>query len=137
MIRFVDLTDDYWADPDEDTPICAFLSTSDNCFLRNTCGSHTFSDKEEIEEHPLAERLIGLLPDGFFDKKRLTQYSGTSSSRGGVSIGLVARPRSALERQFQKHSHGLGRVRVPYGCWTTMRKSSDHHHHHHHHHHHI
>ncbi len=67
MIRFVDLTEAYWSDPEEGKSVCAFLSTNDDCFLKNICNSHTFFDLEEIEEHPYADRLIGLLPKGFFE----------------------------------------------------------------------
>jgi hypothetical protein len=70
MIRFVDLTDDYWTDPEEGKPVCAFLSTTSDCFLENACGSHTFDSMEEIEEHPNADRFIGLMPEGFFDEEK-------------------------------------------------------------------
>ncbi len=65
MIRFVDLTDT------GETPACAFLSTTSNTFLTNGDTEQTFSSREEIEEHPDADRLLGLTPEGFFSENCL------------------------------------------------------------------
>ena len=67
MIRFVDLSEDYWTD-DEGKPICAFLSTTSDIFLTNGDLEQTFSSLKEIEEHPDADRLVGLVPKGFFER---------------------------------------------------------------------
>lgn len=75
MIRFVDLTEAYWTDPSEGTPVCAFLSTTTDRFLENGDGFHIFDSLKEVEEHPDADRLIGLLPLGFFERTNgLTKY---------------------------------------------------------------
>ena len=68
MIRFVDLSEVYWTDPECGYPLCAFLSTSSDRFLDNLDGEHLFRSLEEIGEHPQKERLLGLLPAGFFEK---------------------------------------------------------------------
>lgn len=69
MLRFIDLSKEYWTDPMYGSPICAFLSTSDDRFLQSLNGTHTFSSLEEIREHPQASRMEGLMPMGFFDKE--------------------------------------------------------------------
>jgi hypothetical protein len=63
MIRFVDLTD-----PGVGAPICAFLGTVDNKFMETPKGNHTFSTMKEIEETPFGDRLLGLVPEGFFER---------------------------------------------------------------------
>lgn len=72
MIRFVDLTEAYWTHPAEGHPICAFLSTVNDRFIEDVCGEHTFDRLEDIAEHELGERLVGLVPDGFFTTKGQT-----------------------------------------------------------------
>lgn len=67
MIRFIDLTEEYWTDPDVGFPVCAFLSTNTDCFLQTSEGHHTFHE-DEIAEHPQSERLLALVPEGFFDE---------------------------------------------------------------------
>lgn len=72
MIRFVDLTGEYWTHPDHSSPICAFLSTSDDRFYLALDGGATFSSMEEITElgnHDFARRMAALVPDGFFEGK--------------------------------------------------------------------
>lgn len=71
MIRFVDLTSSYWLEENdpENKPICAFVSTVDNCFVTNSDGQQTFSDMEDldlIENVKLRERCGRLIPLDFF-----------------------------------------------------------------------
>ena len=68
MIRFIDLSEEYWTDPEENgAPICAFLSTSDGRFLTAEDGQQTFSSFEDVLDHPQAARLVHLLPFNFFN----------------------------------------------------------------------
>ena len=67
MIRFIDLSEEYWTDPDFGSPCCAFLCTVSDTFLQ-TNGSQVFIEMVEVEEHPQAERLKRLMPDGFFEE---------------------------------------------------------------------
>ena len=71
MMRFVDLTEIYWTDPEEETPVCAFLSTTSDTFLSNRDGSDIFSTLAGIEDHLLANRLLGLVPKGFFERESM------------------------------------------------------------------
>jgi hypothetical protein len=66
MLRFIDLTKDYWTHPDFSSPMCAFLSTIDDKFLHNEVGEQTFLDEAEITEHEEGERMLALVPEGFF-----------------------------------------------------------------------
>jgi hypothetical protein len=71
MIRFVDITDAYWTDAVPEPKrqrLAAFVSTSDDTFLRAGSGAHIFHDLEEIAEHNLGHRMLALVPDGFFDR---------------------------------------------------------------------
>ncbi len=61
MIRFVDLTDT------GETPACALLNNSTDRFVSIESGDIFFS-LEEVEEHPDADRLLGLMPRGFFEQ---------------------------------------------------------------------
>ena len=74
MLRFIDVTDEYWTDPSCGHPICCFLSTSDDRFLTNESGGQTFSDAEEIAEHVQGERMLGLMPPGFFSRNLEEEY---------------------------------------------------------------
>lgn len=72
MLRFVDLSGAYWTEPLCGTPLCAFLWTSDDTFVKHYDSKcQTFSSIEDIRESindpKLAERMIGLLPPGFFE----------------------------------------------------------------------
>jgi hypothetical protein len=70
MIRFIDLTKDYWTYPDDGVPICAFLRTNDDRFIETINGEHTFGSQEEVNEHPESHRLRGLMPDNFFTQPK-------------------------------------------------------------------
>lgn len=78
-MRFVDLSFDYFAlDPADDpdyvistddfSPICAFIDTIVDRFVMVE-GQHTFCCVEDFEPlgYGLKERLLGLVPEGFFD----------------------------------------------------------------------
>jgi hypothetical protein len=67
MIRFVNLTEAYWTDVTEGSPVCAFLSTTTDCFLESNHGDFVFASLEDVKEHPRAKRLLGLMPEGFFN----------------------------------------------------------------------
>jgi hypothetical protein len=75
MLRFIDLSNDYWTDPECGGPVCAFLSTTDDKFLLSVDGGHTFSYEDEILEHIEGPRMLGLVPNGFFDVQYVTQMS--------------------------------------------------------------
>lgn len=75
MIRFVDLTEAYWTDPEFGHPVCAFLSTNNDKFLKTDMNCHTFSDIYDINSHPEAERLFRLMPRGFFERIKVTEIS--------------------------------------------------------------
>ena len=68
MLRFIDLSNDYWTDLECGFPICAFLSTRDDKFLLSVDGCHTFSCKDDILEHAQGPRMLGLVPNGFFTR---------------------------------------------------------------------
>ena len=68
MIRFIDLTADYWTDDVDNDPCCAFLSTNTDTFFLNADGCHVFHDLDAFEGIPDRERLLAMLPDGFFDE---------------------------------------------------------------------
>jgi hypothetical protein len=72
MIRFIDLTNAYWTDPECGHPICAFLNTSSNRFYVNDGGEMTFSSLEEISyidvDWETKKRMMSLIPEGFFNK---------------------------------------------------------------------
>ena len=79
MLRFIDLSNDYWTDPECGGPICAFLSTHHDHFLSVGC-CHTFSCKDDILDHPQGLRMLGLVPDGFFDAPFTTQMTPQESN---------------------------------------------------------
>lgn len=69
MLRFVDLTEAYWTEPEDGRPCCAFLNTVTDSFVTNDFGCHVFNDMQDldgIENAGHRERCIALLPDGFF-----------------------------------------------------------------------
>ena len=43
--------------------MCGFISTSDDKFVLSLDGAHTF---DEIEEHPMGERMKAIVPRDFF-----------------------------------------------------------------------
>lgn len=69
MIRFVDLSDAYWAGDEinmRESPCCAFLNTVTDRFLENQMG-HVFTGPEDLDDLPdLKARLEGLMPPGFW-----------------------------------------------------------------------
>ncbi len=67
MIRVIDLATDYWTDDVNNDPCCAFLSTNTDTFFLNADGCHVFHDLGAFEGIPDRERLLAMLPDGFFD----------------------------------------------------------------------
>lgn len=69
MKRFIDLTEDYWTDPESGHPCCAFLCTCTDSFMINPWydGSHVFDTMASILEHSDGKRMAGLVPSGFFD----------------------------------------------------------------------
>lgn len=69
MIRFIDLSEDYWTDPEFGSPCCAFLDTVNDCFLSNDLNNHIFFDQTEVDQHSCADRFKALMPEGFFDAK--------------------------------------------------------------------
>jgi hypothetical protein len=68
MLRFVDISIDYWIDDvdAEESPMAAFLDTITDTFLTNDMGSHTFITQSDVDNHPQAARLTVLLPPNFF-----------------------------------------------------------------------
>ena len=88
MIRFIDLSDDYWTywtDSDSGHPVCAFLSTRTNRFLWAGTDRQVFSSLDEIREHPSSERMMALVPEGFFEQVR------GSSSRLALEVDRAKR----------------------------------------------
>lgn len=69
MIRFIDLSDAFWTEPTCGTPICAFLSTVTGKFFTHGDGQHTFSCLDDFDDMPEKDRLLGLLPEGFFSSE--------------------------------------------------------------------
>jgi hypothetical protein len=106
MIRFVNLTD-----PEEGSPICAFLSTDIDEFMRTPTGGHTFSTVEEIGEMPFGDRMIGLVPEGFFDEKPRTM---TIEEYNEACHKEHALRNPGKERQWRFHWCG-GKVEVGLG----------------------
>lgn len=69
MIRFIDLTEEYWTDPACGSPICAFLSTNSESFIKCIyTGFQTFFSLEEIKDQPQGKRMARLTPKGFFER---------------------------------------------------------------------
>ncbi len=67
MLRFVDVTRAFAPGVDDPFKMCAFLSTTDSKFVMNSCtGSHLFDCWSDLKAHKQAERLLSLVPDGFF-----------------------------------------------------------------------
>jgi hypothetical protein len=75
MIRFVDLTPYYWAsdDPEDCSPMCAFIDTVTDQFLDNELGCHNFSSEEEVAF--LGERAHALVPKDFFINRKKAQVA--------------------------------------------------------------
>lgn len=85
MIRFIDLTKPYFCveenNDDCASPLCAFISTSDDIFLSSPAGGHVFHALDDIEEHPQASRLLALVPKGFFDERTNQQATDLGNLR--------------------------------------------------------
>lgn len=92
MIRFIDITNDYWTDlvPDGN-PQAAFISTSDDTFLRNLDGGHIFNDLDEIAEHRLGDRMLALVPRGFFNREPLVKLMLTREQVSDIIYALEDR----------------------------------------------
>ena len=70
MIRFIDLSKEYWTDPEIGFSLCAFLSTTTDTFLETQDGTHTFC-ADDIEEYPdkdVQARMRALTPPGFWER---------------------------------------------------------------------
>lgn len=64
MIRFIDMTEEYFAGHEPvGCVIWTFLCTSTDRFLENADGQHVF-DLDDVREHKQAERLLSLIPVG-------------------------------------------------------------------------
>lgn len=76
MIRFIDLSEAYWVDPEENGgPVCAFLDTRIDRFVTAN-GSHVFfsrDDIDDIEEASVRERCRGHVPEGFWEREAVAQ----------------------------------------------------------------
>lgn len=72
MIRFVDLSEAYWTDPSVGKPICAFLDTVTDTFLKTEDGSQTFFGWDDVDSHKQSQRLRSLMPSDFFKDKNET-----------------------------------------------------------------
>lgn len=72
MIRFVDLT----AALLSDSPVCGFFDTIPDRFIENHFGCHDFDSMDDIERHPRGERMLGLIPPGFFSAERCQTCEG-------------------------------------------------------------
>ena len=82
MIRFVDLTEAYWAGDEEnmrESPCCAFLDTVTDRFVREDTGGHVYFSDEDIgyieveafergEIGNLIDRCRALGPGGFWPR---------------------------------------------------------------------
>lgn len=66
MIRFIDLTKEYWSD--KGPPCCAFLNTIDDKFILARNHTHVFDYFDDVYYHNLSKRLLPLLPKDFFDE---------------------------------------------------------------------
>lgn len=72
MIRFVDLSESYWTDPETRQPCCAFLNTVDDCFLKSLDGAHVFDSADDLEgivPDDLRKRCNQLVPEDFWTSK--------------------------------------------------------------------
>jgi hypothetical protein len=71
VIRFIDLSEAYWTDPEENGgPVCAFLDTRTDRFVTN--GAHVFFDAvdlDDIAEAHMRERCREHVPDGFWERR--------------------------------------------------------------------
>lgn len=64
MIRFVNLTEAL----ESSEPICAFFDTVRDRFIETKMKDQTFSSPEFIALHDQGQRMLRLVPDGFFDR---------------------------------------------------------------------
>ncbi len=75
MIRFIDMTRDYFCFGDFSamstlSPTCAFADTIIDKFLSDSVGCQVFFSREDVADIPgMADRCLGLIPEGFFDLK--------------------------------------------------------------------
>lgn len=105
MIRFIDLTADYWVDDDPDNDrMCAFLSTRTDTFVANASGGHVFSEWDDFDGVPDRERLMGLVPDGFFDdsEKPIPSHRAETIFASGEAPPRVRDPRIILFGKAEK-----------------------------------
>lgn len=75
MIRFIDLTKEYWTDPSVGFPMCSFLNTTTDRYLENEDGEHTFREVD-VANYPdprIRERLGALTPPGFWHQHLRTK----------------------------------------------------------------
>lgn len=69
MIRFIDLTEDYFANGPPFSPVCAFVNTVDDKFITGDTGGQVFSDLDDVKHIPkYAYRCLMLVPEGFFSR---------------------------------------------------------------------
>lgn len=104
MLRFVDLTEAYWVDPEDGGPCCAFLDTVTDSFVTFDLGGHVFSEMRDlhgIEDDGIRERCIALLPDGFFG-------------------GLARVPAPPIVRVVDEPAVGQGEVALSYHMVTRL-----------------
>lgn len=76
MIRFIDLSEAYWADPEDNGgPVCAFLDTRTDRFVTAN-GHQLFTNAEDIgdiEDASVRERCREHVPDGFWERNAVAQ----------------------------------------------------------------
>jgi len=99
MLRFIDLSSDYWNEPTDGHALCAFLNTSDNRFITNDAGEHIFSDMDDIEsisDKDIRLRAKRLLPERFFDPQNFRKV--------GDHGGLIATALFKFRKEYNKAS---------------------------------
>ena len=70
MIRFIDLSEAYWTDPECGFPLCAFLNTTTDTFLKTLDDIHVFraADIEEYPDKTVQARMHALTPPGYWER---------------------------------------------------------------------
>ena len=103
MIRFIDLSKEYWTDPEYGFPLCAFLSTTTDTFLKTLDDIHVFraSDIEEYPDKDVQARMRALTPPGFWENNERARVAGRGPGEAGTESEALG-PAKRGEREGLK-----------------------------------
>lgn len=110
MIRFIDLSEVYWTDPEEHGgSVCAFLETRTDRFMTAN-GSHVFSDAEDIddiEDASVRERCREHVPDGLWEGNTAAK-SAIETRRLQTLLDRVTHERNCLGEEIADAAYKAG-----------------------------